>query len=218
MSMYKRQIKIFDPSKHEAAHAVIVGCGNIGSHTALALARMGVQKFTLIDFDTVETHNISSQAYSFKDRTGKKTFMLERHIKEINGDAQVTRINKSFQNAGLTIDKSDQNYVLISAVDSMSTRYEMCDMLQYSNPDIMVIDGRLGGGQIEVHTQTAKEWRDTLTRDADTDPCGARYISYTSYIIAGLIANNLKRYLQGERYAKTILMHTNTLEIIKKMV
>ena len=79
----------------------------------------------------------------------------------------------------------------------------------------MVVDGRMGGGQIEVHAQRASEWGATLVDEADSDPCGARYISYTSYIIAGLIANNVKRFLQGETYPYRILMHCDTLEILR---
>jgi cell division GTPase FtsZ len=208
---FKRQVAMFDPSKHEAVHAVIVGCGNIGSHTALALVRMGVKRFTLVDFDTVEGHNLSSQAYSWRDKDKYKVDCLEQHILAISPNTQVKKVYKAYQNAGLSL----ANEVVISAVDSMQTRREICEMLPL---DMFVIDGRMGGGQIEVHAQKVSEWGETLKVEGDADPCGARYISYTSYIIAGLIANTLKRYLQGERYASRTLMHTNTLEIIKTMV
>lgn len=212
---FKRQVAMFDPSKHEDVHVVVIGCGNIGSHTALALARMGIQSFTLVDFDTVELHNLSSQAYSFDDNTMMKAKALAGHIWEINADAKIDIVCDAFQKAGV---KVNGDTIIVSAVDSMATRLEICTLLEKEGLNNLVLDGRMGGGQIEVHTQKASEWRATLHEVADSDPCGARYISYTSYMIAGLIANNLKRYLQGERYASRILMHTATLEIIKTMV
>ena len=37
---------------------VIVGCGSIGSHLAMCLAKSGVSKFTLIDNDIVVAENV----------------------------------------------------------------------------------------------------------------------------------------------------------------
>lgn len=207
---YKRQIAMFDPSKHEAARVVVVGCGNIGSHSALALARMGVQNITLVDFDTVEGHNLSSQAFRYGDIGREKVEALAEMILQITPQIQITLSNRSYQDSNIKI---DENTTLVSAVDSMRTRKAISEMVKDSG--CLVVDGRMGGGQIEVHTQRADAWGATLVDEADSDPCGARYISYTSYIIAGLIANNVKRHLQGEAYPYRILMHCDTLELIR---
>jgi hypothetical protein len=74
----------------------------------------------------------------------------------------------------------------------------------------------MGGGQIEVHNGSVVDWMETLTASADTDECSARYISYTSYIIAGAIANTLKRLLKSETVSTSMWMHTDTMEILKK--
>lgn len=207
---YKRQIALFDPSKHEAARVVVVGCGNIGSHTALALARLGIQNFTLVDFDTVEVHNLSSQAFRCEDVGKVKVEALREMMLQITPRAAIDLSIAAYQNSGVTI---DSNTILVSAVDSMHTRKAINEMVKGTG--CMVVDGRMGGGQIEVHTQRADAWGATLVDEADSDPCGARYISYTSYIIAGLIANNVKRFLQGEAYPHRILMHCDTLEILR---
>lgn len=205
---------MFDPAKHEKAHAVVIGLGNIGSHTAMALARMGVQKFTLVDFDEVEEHNLSSQAFTLADVGVSKVSALREKLLTINRDLTIHEVMSAYQESGATL---DTDTVVFSCVDSMATRYAICDLIEKQGWNGFVIDGRLGGGQLEVHAQPASEWRATLTTDADTDPCGARYISYTSYIIAGCIANTLKRYLQGEKYTKCLLMHTNNYDVIKVM-
>lgn len=212
MTNYKRQIAIFDPSKHEDAKVVVIGAGNIGSHTALALCRMGIKNFTLVDFDTVEEHNLSSQAYTVQDAHDElyKVDALKMQMLTVNPDITIVTTTQPYQKAGVTV---DADTIIVSAVDSMHTRKAICEMIK--DTGCMVVDGRMGGGQIEVHAQRASEWGATLVDEADSDPCGARYISYTSYIIAGLIANTIKRHLQGQRFPYRILMHCDTLELIK---
>jgi len=212
MTNYKRQTDLFDPADFENVRVVIVGLGNIGSHTALALARMGIQKFTLVDFDTVEAHNLASQAYTIEYLDTGKVNAIAEMILAINPNATVCHESKAYQETSIVY---DADTIMVCAVDSMTTRYEICEMIEGTG--CMVFDGRMGGGQVEVHAQYAKDWRATLTHDADTDPCSARYISYTSYIIAGLLTNTIKRYLNKEKYTKKLVMHTNNYDVIKIM-
>lgn len=201
---YKRQLGMFDPALYAQHTIVIAGLGNIGSHTALALARMGLRKFELYDFDTVEVHNLSSQAYDYNDVGRLKTEATADKMRALNPHAQITVHNERY--TGQTVGR-----IVVSAVDSIEIRKEICAGLPAG---VHVVDGRMGGGQIEVHTQRSEKWGDTLQVVADDDPCGARYISYTSYLIAGLIANNVKRILRNEPVKATILAHADTLQLI----
>ena len=60
----------FQPDK-VAQRVHIIGCGSVGSTIAENLARCGVTKFTLWDFDSVEAHNIVNQMFTQED-VGKK--------------------------------------------------------------------------------------------------------------------------------------------------
>lgn len=62
----------------------VAGCGGLGSHAALALARMGVGALTLVDFDVVEPTNLNRQAYFAEDVGTLKATALARHIQKIN--------------------------------------------------------------------------------------------------------------------------------------
>lgn len=206
---YKRQTDIYNPEEHKDVHATVIGLGNIGSHTTLALARMGIAHFTLVDFDTVEAHNLSSQAYKVSDVGSLKCDALMAHVHEVNEDAHVDTFAQAYSPDIRLHD------ITVIAVDSMDTRRELAThMLKY--PHTRIVDGRMGGGQVEVHTATGKDYVDTLTREADSDPCSARYISYTSYIIAGMIANTVKRILKNEDVSRGVYLHTNTWEVLKK--
>jgi len=48
-------------AKLAAAHVVVVGCGALGSVSAMALARAGVGRLTLIDRDVPEWSNLPRQ-------------------------------------------------------------------------------------------------------------------------------------------------------------
>lgn len=167
---------------------------------------MGLNKFTLFDFDNVEDHNLASQSYEVTSVGKPKTESLAEQMVALNPDVVIRSYFAPFTG------KEQVGQILISAVDSMVARRTICEGLP---PNTFVFDGRMGGGQIELHSQLQKEWGATLEADGDDDPCGARFISYTSYIIAGLIANNVKRYLLNQKYAKRILFHVDTLDLIK---
>ncbi len=47
--------------------ATVIGVGAIGRQVALQLAALGVPRLQLIDFDTVEDTNITTQGYDFED-------------------------------------------------------------------------------------------------------------------------------------------------------
>jgi sulfur carrier protein ThiS adenylyltransferase len=64
----------------------IAGAGGLGSNCAVALARAGIGKFILADFDTVAESNLNRQ-YFFRDQIGqKKVFALRDNIHRINQD------------------------------------------------------------------------------------------------------------------------------------
>ncbi|MDR0362323.1 MAG: sulfur carrier protein ThiS adenylyltransferase ThiF [Planctomycetota bacterium] len=62
----------------------IAGCGGLGSHAALALARLGVGKLVLADFDVVEPTNLNRQAFFAGDIGEKKAPALARQIGRVN--------------------------------------------------------------------------------------------------------------------------------------
>lgn len=64
----------------------IIGCGAIGSTLAENLARFGLTKITLYDFDHVEPHNIANQMFRQIDIGKSKVEALADILCEINPD------------------------------------------------------------------------------------------------------------------------------------
>ena len=62
----------------------IAGCGGLGSNCAIALARVGIGKLIIADFDIIVESNLNRQ-YFFYDQIGqKKAYALRENINRIN--------------------------------------------------------------------------------------------------------------------------------------
>ena len=70
--------------KLEQAAVGIAGLGGLGSNIAFFLARLGVGRLVLADFDTVDLTNLNRQQYRLCDLGRPKAEALTRQLKEIN--------------------------------------------------------------------------------------------------------------------------------------
>lgn len=67
------------------ATVMVVGCGAVGSFAIEALARAGVGKFILVDFDTVKESNINRQLFALESTLGmEKTAVAMERIHDIS--------------------------------------------------------------------------------------------------------------------------------------
>ncbi|NVO02856.1 MAG: sulfur carrier protein ThiS adenylyltransferase ThiF [Bacteroidetes bacterium] len=67
----------------------IAGCGGLGSNCAISLARVGLGKLIIADFDVIVEGNLNRQ-YFFHDQIGlKKAFALKENIQRIDEKIKV---------------------------------------------------------------------------------------------------------------------------------
>jgi sulfur carrier protein ThiS adenylyltransferase len=72
----------------------IAGCGGLGSNCAVALARCGIGRLVIADFDTVSADNLHRQYY-FLDQVGKKKVeALKDNIRRIDPQVEVTAVDR----------------------------------------------------------------------------------------------------------------------------
>lgn len=188
----------------------VIGVGNIGSQTALALTRLGIYNLHLYDHDKVEEHNLASQSFSVYDLGRDKVEALKETLLSINKELDIEKYVEKYEGDELFTD------ILIVAVDTMEARKTICKKLKKNNikPDL-VVDGRMGGSQLEVYTYTDLEnWEKTFSDNPSQDPCGGRYICYVSMTIGSFIANQIKRFLKGEEYKKQIIFDIDSYDLI----
>jgi len=208
---WKRQLAIFNPEEFETKSVAIIGLGNIGSQTAIALARLGINHMELWDFDKVELHNLSSQAFDTNHLGVLKADAISEQIKAINPGLAWVAMPKKFE------PKFTFSNILIIAVDSMKERKAIFKKMIDCGIEFpeLIIDARMGGSQMEVYSCSSyDEWQETFCDKPSDDPCGARYICYTSMVIGAFIANQIKRFLKSEPIKKEIIFNINTYQII----
>lgn len=80
-----KSYEFFQPEKDDT-RIHIVGCGSVGSTVAENLARCGITKMTLWDFDKVENHNIVNQMFRQQDVGKFKVEALKDILCDINPD------------------------------------------------------------------------------------------------------------------------------------
>lgn len=100
------------------ATLLIAGCG-VGSSTAICAARMGFQRFVLVDGDTVGNTNLNRQFFDFEDIGTMKVDALKKHILRINPQAQVEAIPEYLneQNTETIISKADIVFDTVDFLD-----------------------------------------------------------------------------------------------------
>lgn len=74
---------------------LILGVGGVGGYVAEALARSGIGKLILVDFDVIDETNINRQIIALDSTVGrKKVDVLEERIKDINSSCSVVKVEK----------------------------------------------------------------------------------------------------------------------------
>lgn len=113
------------------AHVVVVGCGAVGGYAIEALARAGVGRLTVVDFDVVSLSNINRQILALDSTVGcQKTAVARQRILDINPDCVVhvldlmVKEDTVFQIIDLKPD------FVIDAIDSLNAKVALIEALQ----------------------------------------------------------------------------------------
>jgi tRNA A37 threonylcarbamoyladenosine dehydratase len=77
-----------------AMHVCVIGLGGVGSWAVEALARSGVGKLTLIDYDEICVTNMNRQVQALDSSVGqKKIAVLAKRVNEINPSCHCTLVD-----------------------------------------------------------------------------------------------------------------------------
>lgn len=210
-----RQLSIINPEKIEKTRFLIIGCGAIGSYTALALAQMGAEKITIFDNDEFDELNRSSQLCKVADVGINKAEALANTIEMFTG-VKATAVAEKFEPGNeYHYLYGEKNAIVILAVDSMKARTEIANSMIETLTEGQVshiIDPRMGAELYLQFTCTLSDkksidnYRKTLYSDADAvaEKCTAKATIYTSLTAAGMITKTVKNINEGETHPKTV--------------
>ncbi|MDR2619001.1 MAG: tRNA threonylcarbamoyladenosine dehydratase [Treponema sp.] len=135
---------------------IVFGIGGVGSWCAEALVRSGVGSVSIVDSDTVCVTNINRQVQATSSTIGRlKTEVLEKRLREINPDCEVTSFPKVFslETAG-EFGVSEADYV-IDAIDSLTNKLDLIET------------AATGGTTLFSSMGTAQKLDPTLLKTAD---------------------------------------------------
>ena len=133
----------------------IAGAGGLGSNVAVALARAGVGRLVIADFDRVEPSNLNRQQF-FVDQVGeRKVEALRENLLAINPysvyEVHDLRVNR--RNAPVLFGRVD---VLVEAFDRAEAKemlIEVC-LAKFPGRPIVAASGLAGyGGNRKMHTR-----------------------------------------------------------------
>ena len=84
-------------SRIMSSTVIVVGLGGVGSHCAHMLARSGVQRLILVDFDQVTLSSTNRHATAtLKDVGTSKVMSVQRYLKQVCPNCEVVSLNTMF--------------------------------------------------------------------------------------------------------------------------
>lgn len=103
--------------------AIVFGVGGVGSWCAECLVRSGVGKLTIVDSDRVCVTNINRQLMATTKTVGQvKVEVLKKRLLEINPDAEITALQKIYDQETADEFDLDQYDYIIDAIDSLKDK------------------------------------------------------------------------------------------------
>lgn len=136
-TLEKRHGKKLQKKLSEVSVAVC-GLGGLGSNIAVCLARMGVGRLHLIDFDEVELSNINRQQY-FLSQTGQpKTSAIKEIINRINPFCMLVIHNTKLCRENYAELLKDDD-IICEAFDRAESKAELVDFVTENLPGKYII-------------------------------------------------------------------------------
>ena len=127
------------------SHIAVVGIGGVGSWAVEALARSGVGKLTLIDFDHIAESNINRQIHALDDTLGmSKVRAMQERIAHINPQCLVECVDEFVTPENWPSILNSQVDAVIDACDQIKAKTAMAAWAMHTKT-IFITVGAAGG-------------------------------------------------------------------------
>ncbi len=105
------------------SHVMIIGIGGVGSWAAESLARSGVGKITLVDFDEVCITNANRQLHAIQGMVGKKKAeVMGERLRKINPQMTVEVMPMFYNAENSEVILSRKADVIVDAIDNLTAK------------------------------------------------------------------------------------------------
>lgn len=127
-------------TKLKSAKCAVAGLGGLGSNIAVSLARCGIGKIKLVDFDVVDVSNLNRQQYDIGDIGTYKTEALAKKLKRINPNIEVEYETTVITDTNTCDLFKDYNFIC-EALDNPHTKAEFITNVLAGLPHSTVVSG-----------------------------------------------------------------------------
>jgi molybdopterin-synthase adenylyltransferase len=173
----------------------VIGVGAIGRQVALQLAAIGAPQIQLVDFDTVDVSNVTTQGYLAADIGQPKVVTTAEAIVRLDPSLRVEQVEDRYRA------KVALGQAVFCCVDSISVRSAIWRSAQ--SRCHFWADGRMLGEVIHVLVASSPhesaQYGQTLFPQAEAQlgSCTSRSTIYTASIAAGIMVHQFTRWLRG---------------------
>ena len=181
---------------------LVLGCGGLGTHVLEGLARIGIKRFGLCDYDVFEASNLNRQLNALEATIGKsKALMADERVKAINSKTLCKIYTEKYPSSAILNDLPGYDLV-IDCLDSISTRKQLeIDCLNYGKT---LIYGAIAGhyGYFGVITKDNK----LIAMQENQDDSIEKQLGNPYYIVATVASMQVMlaiRVLLDQDYHKT---------------
>lgn len=144
MDIFKRNIS--DPKNILARSSVcILGLGGIGSNIAVSLARSGIGRLVMVDFDRVEESNLNRQYYNLSHIGMKKTDALVDVIRSINKDIVLDVVDTKIDTDNLHEIVSGESIICEAFDNAESKSMLVAEILSNYDDKVVVASSGMAG-------------------------------------------------------------------------
>jgi tRNA A37 threonylcarbamoyladenosine dehydratase len=136
-----------DANMHKlfASHVMVIGLGGVGSWAAEALARTGVGRLSLVDFDLVCVTNTNRQSHAMRGTTGKpKATVLAERLRQIHPSATIEDIREFYEPTTSEALLGRKPDLIIDAIDNLSAKAHLVARARELGVPIVVSGGASG--------------------------------------------------------------------------
>jgi tRNA A37 threonylcarbamoyladenosine dehydratase len=112
--------------KIHAAHVAVFGLGGVGSFAAEGLARTGVGRLTLVDFDRICLTNINRQLPALVDTLGQsKADLMAARVRAINPEIEVRALTECYDKTTSAAMLEPAPDVVIDCIDNVTAKMHL---------------------------------------------------------------------------------------------
>jgi len=192
-------------------------------------AATGFGTIAIVDPDTVEPHNLAAQGYKEGDLDLPKVDALSREMKETNSEINLLSYCRKFDetmldrvlDSQMSIPLPDCKLVVISCVDSISTRKEIWEASK-GHPNLeLFLDARMMGPIVQVYGahrgwESFEHYPTTFFEESEAfqAPCSARSMIYPCSVAAGLLVSHISNWMRNIPVEEYISMNLNDMSTL----